>query len=240
MAKKFYEQDIKELILNKRHLFIGNPDDRHVLLFEKAIDIGSCIADCLIFTENELIGIEIKTERDSVKRLNKQLSSYSKICDKVYVLVHDKHVDKTEEILERNGHGHVGVISYTEFKGEPVVGVYKKCCASPKKSVYVMYNSLLWKEEIVQLLGAMKRQVSTLGEFNYRVSTADSRNEKGMNGLYVQSMASKRLRKGDMIKMIINRLGDSKANNLLCNIYINQRLHIEKNLRYYHFRREEA
>ncbi|QEM43232.1 nuclease [Bacillus phage Chotacabras] len=234
--KQFYEQDIKDLILNKRHVFIKDKSTKSIVLFEKAIDIGSCIADCLIFTENELIGVEIKTERDSTKRLNKQLSSYSKICDKVYVLVHDKHVEKTEEILERNGHGHVGIVSYTEFKGEPVVGTYKECYRSPKKNVYTMYHSLLWKDEVNQLLGSMKRQVATLEEFGLNVSTADSRNEKGLNGLLVQSMASKRLRKGDMIKMIIGRIGEEKSNSLLCNIYINKKLHIEKNLRYYHFK----
>ncbi|AOZ62093.1 hypothetical protein QCM8_175 [Bacillus phage QCM8] len=34
MSKRFYEEDIKELILNKQHLFVSNTDESTVL-FEK-------------------------------------------------------------------------------------------------------------------------------------------------------------------------------------------------------------
>ncbi|MCC9083788.1 sce7726 family protein [Enterococcus faecium] len=77
---------------------------------------GNTICDCLIFTEKRgVIGIEIKTERDSTKRLNKQLKDYEKVCDFVYVLCHDTHVPKVEQILNRYNHRHVGILAYTEF-----------------------------------------------------------------------------------------------------------------------------
>ena len=82
--KKFYEEDIKELILDKKHLFL-NDTEEHTVLFEKAIVSGSTICDCLVFgVDSGIIGIEIKTERDTTKRLNKQLKHYSLICDKVF------------------------------------------------------------------------------------------------------------------------------------------------------------
>lgn len=238
MTKRFYEQDIKDLILTKSHLFLQSPGEKHTILFEKAIDVGSCIADCLVFTESGLIGLEIKTERDSVKRMNKQIQSYSKICDWVYVLIHDDHIEKTEDILKRNGHHHVGIISYTEFKGEPIVGVYRKPTKSPSKSVVTMYMSLMWKEELLNLAGAFKRQISSLEEFGYNVASADSRGATGINGISVQSNVSKRMRKPDIAKYIVQRLGEQKANSLLCNIYISHKLHVDKQLKYYHFKEE--
>lgn len=233
----FYEDDIKDLILDKRHLFIGE-NERHTILFEKGIVINSTIADCLIFGEDSgIIGVEIKTEKDNVRRLNKQLKSYSLVCDTVYVLCHDDHVEKTEDILQRHGHHHVGILAYTEFRGDAVLGVYREAVKSPKKDVTMAYQ-MLWKDEIASLLGSFKRQVKTLEDLGYKVEVAKSRSN-GLHGLYVQSNASKKyLTKTDMIRMIVNRLGHEEANRLLCNIFINGKMFPEKNLKFHHFRQK--
>lgn len=137
----FYEDDIKELILQKKHIFIS--EGKSTVLFEKGIVIGSTIADCLIFSEEKgIIGVEIKTERDTTRRLNKQLKNYSLVCDYVYVLCHDEHVSKVEEIINKQ-FPHTGIIAYTEFKGEPVLGVYKQAVKSPFKKVEMAYQ-MLW------------------------------------------------------------------------------------------------
>lgn len=235
--KRFYEQDIKDLILEKQHLFVSNTDASTVI-FEKGIVIGSTIADCLIFSrEKGIIGIEIKTERDSTRRLNSQLKNYSLVCDWVYVMCHDDHVEKVEDILTKNGHQHVGILAYTEFKGVAILGEYRSPKRSPYKRVNVAYQ-MLWKEEINNILGSFKRQVSTLEEFGMKVDTVDSRSG-GLNGLYVQSNASKKyLKKSDMINMIIGRLGETQANTLLCNIFIAGKMHPEKQLTFHHFRKK--
>jgi len=237
MSKRFYEEDIKELILNKQHLFVSNTDESTVL-FEKAISVGSTIADCLIFSrEQGIIGIEIKTERDSTRRLNKQLTSYSQVCDWVYVMCHDNHVEKVEKILSKNNWNHVGILAYTEFRGEAILGLYKAPTRSPFKKVFTAYQ-MLWKEEISNILGSFKRQMKTLEEFGISVNMTESRSG-GLNGLYVQSNASKKyLKKSQMIGMIISRLGEAEANTLLCNIFISGKMHPEKQLKFYHFRKK--
>lgn len=234
---KFYEDDIKQTILKKQHLFIST-DDKSTIVFEKGIVIGSTIADCLIFSaERGIIGVEIKTERDNTRRLNKQLRNYSLVCDYVYVLCHDDHVEKTEDILNKNGHQHVGVLAYTEFKGTPVLGLYKPPTESPLKQTKMAYQ-MLWRDEINNILGSFKRQMKTLEEQGLRVNSAKSRSN-GLHGLYSQSNASsKYLRKGDMINMIIARLGEEEANKLLCNIFISGRMHPEKNLKFHHFQKK--
>lgn len=234
--KRFYEQDIKDLILTKQHLFIP-PGAPHTVLFEKAIVVGSTIADCLIFTEGQIIGIEIKTERDTTKRLNKQLKHYSLFCDKVYVMCHDDHLEKTEEILTKHGHSHVGIVSYEEYRGEPIVGVYKQATRSPVKDVRVSLN-VLWREEIVSILGSFKRQMNTLEEFGLKVNSAASRSG-GLDGMYKTSSAGKYVRKPELITAIVNRLGEEEANKLLCRIFINRRMHPSKLIKFNQFRDKE-
>jgi hypothetical protein len=232
---KLYEAEIKELILNQAHIFVPK-GDTNTVLFEKAITVGSTIADCLIFSKAKgIIGVEIKTQYDSTRRLNKQLKNYSLVCDWVYVMCHDNHVEKTEEILKQNNYHHVGIIAYNEFKGKPVLGVYEPAKKSPQKSVFTALQ-MLWKEEIVNILGSFKRQVKTLEEQGLKVDTADSRSN-GLHGLYVQSNASsKYLKKGDMIRMIINRLGEEATNQLLCDIFITEKMHPEKLLKFHYFK----
>lgn len=230
-----YEADIKEVILNKRHIFLQDRDTKSTVLFEKGIVVGSTIADCLIFSEEGIIGVEIKTSHDNVRRLNKQLKNYSLVCDKVFVLTHDNHVDKVEVILSKNNFHHIGIIAYTEFKQTPIMGIYKPAAQSPAKKVRMAYQ-ILWKEEVTNILGSFKRQMKTLEEEGLTVDIAKSRSQ-GLHGLYTQSNASKKyLRKSDMINMIVARLGETEANRLLCDIFIAGRMHPEKNLKFYHFK----
>lgn len=234
---KLYEADIKELILNKKHIFLKNDYTKSTVVFEKGIVIGSTIADCLIFSEEGLIGIEIKTEHDNTRRLNKQLKNYSLVCDKVYVLCHDNHVEKTEDILKKHNHHHCGIISYTEFRGEAVLGIYKPAVRSPFKNIRMAYQ-MLWKDEISSILGSFKRQMKTLEEEGISVDMAKSRSN-GLHGLYIQSNASRKyLKKTDMINMIVSRLGEEEANRLLCDIFINGRFHPEHNLKFHYFRKK--
>jgi len=232
---RFYEEDIKKLILEKRRIFLGDDDNTpNIVLFEKGISINSVICDCLIFSEGKgIIGLEIKTERDSTRRLNKQLKAYSVTCDYVYTLCHDDHVEKVEEIINRN-HPHVGIIAYSEFRGVPILGVYKEAHKSPKKDVKMAYQ-MLWYTELSALLGNFKRQMNTLEEFGVRVNTMKSRSG-GASRLYVQSNAGKYLKKTDVINMIVNRLGYQESNKLLCNIFINDKFHPERNLKFHHFK----
>jgi hypothetical protein len=238
--KKFYEADIKELILNKRHIFLGRGyNGNSTVIFEKGIVVGSTIADCLIFSEDKgIIGVEIKTEHDNTRRLNKQLKNYSLVCDYVYVMCHDDHIEKTEEILKNHKYPHVGIMAYQEFRGEAALGVYKPATRSPQKSVKMAYQ-MFWREEISNILGSFKRQMQTLEEQGLKVDVAKSRSN-GLHGLYTQSNASKKyLRKSDMINMIISRLGDESANQLLCDIFISGRLHPERSLTFHYFKSQK-
>lgn len=236
MMGKLYEADIKKIILEKGYIFGLADYNKSVIIFEKGIVVNSTICDCLIFTEDAIIGIEIKTEHDTIRRLNKQLKNYSIVCDFVYTIVHDDHVEKVEHIIENN-YPHIGIIAYSEFRGDPILGIYRVAGRSPNKNVKVAFQ-MLWKEEISNLLGSFKRQVQTLEEFGIKVDISKGKGN-GLSGLYTQSNASKKyLRKSDMINMIVNRIGIEEANRLLCAIFISERQHPEKHLKFHHFRKK--
>lgn len=156
--QRYYEQDIKDGLLYLSHMFereegLVKDDELRVAIFEKAIMRGKCIMDCLMIdTEGTSIGLEIKTERDSTTRLNKQLRMYSLVCKYVYVVCHDDFIDKVEQVIKRYKHHHVGIISYISFDDEPVFGKYKQAKPSPIHSNYHMLD-VLWKAELIRMHG---------------------------------------------------------------------------------------
>lgn len=237
--KRFYEQDIKDLILRKEKMFgiLG----KSAIVFEKKLSntkdktVKTTIADCLIFSEQKgIIGIEIKTERDSTQRLNRQLRAYSLTCDYVYVMCHDDHVAKVEQVIKRYQHHHVGIIAYSEFRGQPVAGIYRLAQPSYEKSVYHALN-MLWKSEIVKIMGTFRHPAPRI-EAELGLKAYDIKDRSGgIHGLGVQSGFSNKMTKPQLIKNFIVRVGPDEANRVLCDIMINNRNHPEKSIKLYHF-----
>lgn len=234
MDNRFLEENIKQLILEKKNVFgdIGE----NTIIFEKAIMQAKTIADCLIMTENRgVIGVEIKTERDSTKRLNKQLGHYEQVCDYVYVLCHDDHVLKVEQILKRYNHGHVGIMSYTEFRGEPILGIYKKPLRSPRKSAYHMLN-ILWKGEIIKILGTFRHYGRRVEEAKGVKALNDANRGSNSNRLAATSGYGKKTKKPVLINTLIRKLGGpEEATKVFCDIWIHNRTHPDKSIKYHHF-----
>lgn len=95
----------KNIIAQK--LFLNRHGEKATMLAE--FRVGANKADCVI-----LNGIstcyEIKTEFDTLNRLPEQLSSYTKIFDKVIVISANKHLDKICGLLPKN----VGLLELTQ------------------------------------------------------------------------------------------------------------------------------
>lgn len=54
------------------------------------------------------IAYEIKTELDSLEKLEKQLNDYSKVFEYIYVIIHPHHLEKVKKIVPQ----HCGIITY--------------------------------------------------------------------------------------------------------------------------------
>lgn len=74
----------------------------------------------LDFNKNIFYGFEIKSEVDSLKRLPKQLSTYSTFFNIVYVVAHEKHTKNILSFLDSNSFtqnmGYIEVDSDLNFK----------------------------------------------------------------------------------------------------------------------------
>lgn len=91
-AVRIAEVEIKALVLNE--LRSQGRIDRHALVAsEFCLGRSGARADLVICT-GELIGVEIKSELDSLRRLERQLTSYSEFCDRTILVAASRHLRK--------------------------------------------------------------------------------------------------------------------------------------------------
>lgn len=212
---------IKDFVIHNE-FFFGDLG-KNIVLSEKSMgrsnqrNVKETIADLLIFSEEQgLVGVEIKTEYDTLQRLNRQMKGYSLVCDYIYVVTHDKHVEGVEERLRRYKHKHVGIIAYTEFKETIIGGVYKVATKNPKKSIFHTVN-ILWKADIVKILGGLR--------FPSRVAARELgiKNLKDINrhSAGTAPAFSNKMRKRELINNMLARFGAVETNNLVVTFFIN-------------------
>lgn len=84
------EADLKAVVLNELRQR-GQAWQRAVIANEFRLGTTSVRADLAVFG-TEFVGIEIKSERDSLKRLNVQVAAYTKYFDRVIVAVSARHL----------------------------------------------------------------------------------------------------------------------------------------------------
>ena len=117
-------------------------------------------------------------------------------------MCHDKHVPKVEQILKRYKHTHVGIMSYINFKGKPVVGKYKDATPSPHRSPYHTMN-ILWKTNLMTILRLIRDPHTYRTGYSYNASGRYS----GGEGNFSQTTQSKRMKKPAIINQIIRYVG---------------------------------
>ena len=95
----------------------------------------------------QLVGYEIKSDRDNLDRLPGQLEVYNQIFDLITVISGPKHADKLEKILP----AHCGLLVTDHREGRPELVERITATQNQQQSGY-MIASLLWHDEAKQLL----------------------------------------------------------------------------------------
>jgi len=115
-----------------------------LLLEELAVLNGSSIADIVLISKIFNQAFEIKSARDSLSRLEKQINDYLQVFDYVTVITQASHYDDVERIVP----SFVGIFLIYDDESFDYV---RKAAASPylKKEKMV---KLLWKNEIYSFL----------------------------------------------------------------------------------------
>lgn len=101
-----HEYYYKNTIANKRLLGRHSLDTTTML---SEFRVGKNIADCVIINGHSTC-YEIKTEYDTLIRLEEQLTSYSQLFDRVYVVSDEKYLSNVESLAPN----HVGIIQLTK------------------------------------------------------------------------------------------------------------------------------
>lgn len=83
------------MMLRRQHAHKGT-----VVLNELGLDHGRCRADIAV-VNGRLVGYEIKSDSDSLKRLAEQVRAYSAVFDRALIVVGERHVESVQRLVPK-------------------------------------------------------------------------------------------------------------------------------------------
>ncbi len=125
--------------------FSGKKEETRIL---EEFPMGDSRADLLLVTRTKLIGLEIKSDRDSFVRLSRQIKDYEKFFDENYLVVGTYHV---EEAL-RTVPAHWGIYEvYESGDGNYVMELVRSASMALKDNTEEKLY-LLWRNELMRIV----------------------------------------------------------------------------------------
>lgn len=106
--EKILEPQIKAAFINKA--FNDKKPEDQIILNEFNIENSTRRVDLVVISKNMIEAFEIKSEADSLKRLEGQIKKYSEYFDKVTVILAKKHKSKACELLGKD----IGIWEFEE------------------------------------------------------------------------------------------------------------------------------
>ncbi len=118
---------------------------------------GACRADVAV-VNGRLIGYEIKSDSDSLRRLRTQIQAYNAIFDHVTIIVGEKHRPRIKHAVPKWW----GIMFSTKAeRGGIRFHVDRRSRTNPKVNM-VSIARLLWRNEAVEILRTMGASASVL------------------------------------------------------------------------------
>jgi hypothetical protein len=145
MASPIYDADIRPALIN---FLTGqiDPNDDAIVLQELGISRGQVRADIAV-VNGHIHAYEIKSERDSVRRLGAQAIMYSKCFDRATVVVSVTHLRAVQEIVPYWW----GVLIAQFVDGEISFSPHRPPADNPSPDFRVMAE-LIWRNDALALL----------------------------------------------------------------------------------------
>jgi hypothetical protein len=184
-----YKNMIARKILIKKHSFKSS-----VLLSE--FRVGTNKAD-LVLLNGCSTCYEIKTEYDSLVRLKDQLSSYTKLFNKVFVVCSSRMVDEVLALIPTN----VGVIEFTEFCELKTI---KLPVENHSIDLALMMKSLRKEEylSIAEQIYKLKIDVPNTQVFDYCFNILNKVDPQIVNKLFLTTLKRTRKNNEEAIKSL--------------------------------------
>lgn len=162
-----------------------------VTLFEMYVD--SSRADiCRI--NGESIAYEIKTEIDTLDRLEKQIQDYFKVFEKVYIVTCDKHLHKVVDSVPQK----CGIIKYRNYQGKYVFHYYRKAIKNLDIDKYAQINNLSSKD-LMWILRKLKVKEFSNKKADRQKILLERYDAKTINYMFKQAIKNKYKRKWDFL-----------------------------------------
>lgn len=136
-----YDKDIRE------PLFALLEQKYSKVRIMEEISFGDARADAILILEDQLIGVEIKSDADSYARLPRQIRNYDKYFDRNYIVIGVRHVGSVLEHVPP----YWGVIIVEKFQGAFDYYILREAAENPKARPALRLN-LLWRHELTHIL----------------------------------------------------------------------------------------
>ena len=147
MEKHMLDKDIREPLFDFLEEFYGK-----IRIFEEKVT-GISITDALGVIDGQLIGFEIKSDRDTYARLKRQTADYDLLCDVNYLVVGKSHRKQADQHIP----AHWGIICVYEEEKLPqkekkriIVEIDQIPGVNPNVKIERQLD-LLWRPELATL-----------------------------------------------------------------------------------------
>jgi hypothetical protein len=121
-------------------------DSDSVVIEELGLSRGHVRAD-IALVDGRLHGYEIKSDRDSLRRLSRQVELYSKVFDFATLVVGDRFIENAKDAVP----GWWGILHARQASTGLKFTTLRRCRVNPERDVRVLAE-LLWASEALKLL----------------------------------------------------------------------------------------
>jgi len=135
-------QNFHRKILRRQHV-----RNDTLVIDELGLNHGKCRADIAV-VNGHLVGYEIKSNSDSLRRLREQVKAYSAVFDRAFIVVGDRHIDKIQNSVPEywgviiSSRGPKGAINFNMIRRAQV----------NRNIDPISVARLLWRDEAVEIL----------------------------------------------------------------------------------------
>ena len=142
---KLKDADMREIV------FSHYEDSSSKLRIMEEFCIGKTRTDAFMITEDEIIGIEFKSDKDNLDRLARQIKDYNRFCDKNYLVI-GRHFLEKQDSLHEILPEYWGIYSVIlEEDGTKKLELVREASANPKCRLKNQLR-ILWRNELIHLI----------------------------------------------------------------------------------------
>lgn len=141
------DRDVREALVRQLATAYAGDDETRIVE-EMGVWSGSVRIDIAVIN-GELTGYELKSDRDTLERLPFQADLYSRVFDKLVLVVGSRHAPRAREHIPEWW----GITVATQGRSCVVLTPFRETRQNPSPDPYLLAQ-LLWKNEALAILGS--------------------------------------------------------------------------------------